>query len=78
VEIVDMYGKRISWAQDVLTLSLNSINGAVLSGTLTKNAVNGVANFNNLGIDRAGTGYTLTVSGADFTSVTSNPFDLVI
>jgi len=48
--------------------------GAVLSGQLIVNAVNGVASFNNLRIDFAGTGYTLTASATGLTSVTTGAF----
>jgi len=42
----------------------------------TVNAVNGVATFNNLSIDKAGTGYTLTASSAGLTGVTSSSFNI--
>jgi hypothetical protein len=48
--------------------------GGTLSGTTTVAAVNGVATFNNLRIDRAGSGYTLTASASGLTSATSNSF----
>ncbi len=49
-------------------------SGAVLSGTLTRAAVNGVATFNNLAIDKAGAGYTLTATASSLTSATSTAF----
>ena len=53
-------------------------NGATLGGTLTVNAVNGVATFSDLSITKAGTGYKLTasspgVAGATSASFTINP-----
>lgn len=51
--------------------------GAVLSGTTTVPATGGVATFNNLRINLAGTGYRLTALAAGgLTSATSNPFDV--
>jgi hypothetical protein len=52
-----------------------SPTGATLSGTTTKNAVNGVATFNNLSIDKAGYGYTLVASSAGLPSATSSSFN---
>src|SRR5207249_3670908 len=39
-------------------------SGGVLAGTLTHAAAGGVATFSGLSIDKAGTGYTLTATGA--------------
>src|SRR5208337_71153 len=44
--------------------------GATLGGTVTVNAVNGVAAFTDLTIDKSGTGYTLTASSPTLTSAT--------
>lgn len=48
--------------------------GAVLSGQLIVNAVSGVATFNNLRINLAGTGYRLTASASGLTSAITNTF----
>src|SRR5438045_1522263 len=45
-----------------------------LGGTLTHAAVDGVATFANLSIDKVGTGYTLTATGAG--SATSTAFNI--
>lgn len=51
--------------------------GAVLSGTLTVNAVAGVATFTDLAIDVPGTGYVLTATAADLSlSVDSAAFSV--
>ena len=49
-----------------------------MSGTLTKAAVSGVANFsgNGLKIDKIGTGYTLTATDGSLTSATSGSFNI--
>ena len=54
-----------------VTLALSGgTSGAVLGGTVTGNAANGVAIFTGLTINTAGTGYTLTASSSTLTSAT--------
>ncbi|HTH63848.1 MAG TPA: hypothetical protein VL563_04130 [Gemmatimonadales bacterium] len=48
--------------------------GATLGGTVTVNAVNGVATFANLVLTKAGTGYKLTASSAGVAGATSASF----
>ena len=48
--------------------------GGSLSGTTSAVAVNGVARFTTLSIDKVGTGYTLTASATGLTGTTSAPF----
>src|SRR2546426_2596857 len=50
--------------------------GGTLSGNARVNAVNGVATFANLKIDKAGTGYTLTATSGTLTQATSNSFNI--
>ena len=50
--------------------------GGTLSGTTTVAAVNGVATFSNLSINKVGTGYTLTATSGALTSATSDAFDI--
>ena len=64
-------------SNEAVTLSLGANpGGATLSGTLTVNAHYGVASFNDLTIDKAGSGYTLTATADGFDSFTSNAFDV--
>src|SRR5205823_8653445 len=49
-------------------------SSGTLTGTLTHAAVGGVATFSGLSIDKAGTGYTLTATGAATT--TSSAFTI--
>src|SRR5213078_2881807 len=56
-----------------VAIGTNPSSGA-LSGTLTHAAVAGVATFSGLSIDKAGTGYTLTATGAG--STTSTAFNI--
>ncbi|MEO8584735.1 MAG: Ig-like domain-containing protein [Acidobacteriota bacterium] len=50
--------------------------GGTLSGTLTVAAVAGVATFNDLSIEKFGTGYTMTAAGAGLTGATSGTFSI--
>lgn len=49
---------------------------ATLSGTLTAQAVNGVATFNDIRISNAGNGYTLVFSADTLGSAISTPFNV--
>src|SRR5207249_1899123 len=51
--------------------------GGTLAGTTTLAAIGGVATFSWLGIDKAGTGYTLSAAATTLTGATSAPFDIV-
>ena len=57
-----------------VTLASNS-TGAALSGTTSVRAVNGIASFGNLTVDKAGT-YTLQASAAGAATVTSTAFSI--
>jgi hypothetical protein len=54
----------------------NNPGGSTLGGTLTVNAVNGVADFFGLTLDKAGAGYTLQAVSAGLDPVTTDPFDV--
>src|SRR6266581_6056956 len=49
-------------------------NGGTLSGGTPVNAVNGVATFPSLSVDKAGNGYTLRATASGLTDVTSSAF----
>src|SRR6266581_4596736 len=51
-------------------------SGGTLSGTATVAAVNGVATFSTLSINKSGTGYTVTASTTGVTGATSTPFSI--
>lgn len=59
-----------------ITLATNPA-GAALSGTTTAAAVNGVAAFSDLRIDKVGTGFTLTASVPSLSPATSSAFNVV-
>ncbi len=64
-----------SAASVTMAIGSNPASG-VLGGTLTVNAVSGVATFSTLTINTQGTGYTLSASSAGLTSATSNAFNI--
>lgn len=78
VDILNSDGSLASGSAASVTISLapNAANGS-LSGTTTVNAVNGVATFNDLTINRAGLGYMLVASSPEGASATSKAFDEV-
>src|SRR5438309_1448584 len=78
VAIQTATGATVTTATNALTVAIDSnLAGGTLSGTATVSAVNGVATFANLSIDRAGTGYTLAVSAGGLTDATSTAFNIV-
>jgi hypothetical protein len=80
VSIEDAAGNVVTSATDAVTLAIgnNAGPGGTLSGTLTVNAVSGVASFSGLSVDVAGTGYTLTAADGLLTGATSNAFNITI
>src|SRR5262249_38266060 len=61
-----------------VTIGLNPAQSGVLGGTLTVNAVKGVADFSDLTMNQVGTGYTLQVTSTGLNPVTTNPFNVVL
>lgn len=77
VVIQDASGNTVTIATNNVTVAIGTNPaGGTLSGTLTIAAVNGVAVFSNLSIERAGAGYTMTASAPDLTGATSGPFSI--
>jgi hypothetical protein len=78
VEIQDAAGNKITTATNTVTLSIGTNPGSgTLTGTLSKAAVAGVATFNDLKINAAGTGYTLSAVSEGLTSATSSAFNII-
>ena len=78
VTVQDAAGNTVTNANDAVTLAIGTNPaGGTLAGTVTVNAVNGVASFGNVSIDQVGSGYTLTASAAGLTAATSPAFDIV-
>jgi uncharacterized protein (TIGR03382 family) len=75
VAVVDQFGNPVGTGNNSITIALgNNPGGSTLSGTTTVNAVNGVATFNNLSLNKTGTGYTLVASSTGLTEATSAGF----
>lgn len=74
IAIQDASGNLVTTAANPITLALGTnTTGATLGGTLTLNPVNGVASFQDLSVNLAGT-YDLTATADGLTSATSQPF----
>jgi hypothetical protein len=79
VSILDATGALVTTATNSVTISIGTNAGeGTLSGTLTKNAVGGVATFTDLSINYPGSGYTLVATSAALTSATSAPFSVTV
>jgi Big-like domain-containing protein/invasin-like protein len=77
VEIRDAFGNRVTTATNSVAMAiLNNAGGGTLSGTTPRGAAAGVATFDDLSIDQAGTGYTLQATSGVLTGVTSSAFDI--
>ena len=78
VAIQDASGNTVTSATAQVTLAIGANPGSgTLSGTTTVSAVNGVAIFSTLSIDKAGSGYTLTAASSGLTDATSPSFDIL-
>ena len=78
VTVVDSAGTRVAGADSLITVALGTNpSGATLSGAVTTHAVNGVARFADLTIDKPGAGYTLTATVTGLTPDTSAAFDVM-
>ena len=74
VEVVDAAGARVTTATDAITIALGAGSSpGTLTGTLTVNAVAGVASFSTLRISAPGT-FSLAATAAGLTAATSAPF----
>jgi hypothetical protein len=77
--VLDSFGNTVTGSTASITLALgtNPSSGAI-GGTATVSAVNGVASFGTASVDKAGTGYTLTLASAGLTGATSTAFNISI
>jgi alpha-tubulin suppressor-like RCC1 family protein len=77
VEIRDASGNLVTSARNAVTLAIGTNPaGGTLAGTKTVTAVNGIASFSGLWIDKAGAGYTLMASASGLTDATSSGFTI--
>ncbi len=75
VRVRDGAGNTVSTATNAVTMAIGANPGtSTLGGTVTANAVAGVATFGTLSLNRSGVGYTLVASATGLTSATSNGF----
>src|SRR5437016_3450801 len=75
----DAHGNKVASFTGNVTVALaNNPGGATLSGTTTVAAVDGIAIFSDLSLDKTGAGYTLTASasGGALVAPTSAAFDV--
>ena len=78
VALQDADGATVRGATSAVTLVLASGPAtAELAGTLTVNAVDGVARFSDLRINKAGSGYSLRATSGSLGAATSVTFDVV-
>jgi hypothetical protein len=76
-ELQDDLGNVAGLSSAPITLSIaNNPAGGSLFGNTTRNAVNGVVHFDDIFIDRAAEGYTLSASSAGLTADTSSAFNI--
>lgn len=79
VSLLDLMGNVITSYTGDITIALGSNpGGATLEGTLTQAAVAGVATFDDLVVNAAGSGYTLIATTAAGVAETSDAFNVAI
>lgn len=74
VTLLDARGKVAKKAEGSVSVELVAGNGATLGGTTSAAVTAGVATFDALSIQKAGTGYTLRASFGSLTAVDSSAF----
>jgi hypothetical protein len=77
VAVEDAFGNVVTTATNLVTVAIGTNpSGGTLAGTAAENAVNGIASFSNLSINKTGDGYTLTAKTTGLTSATSSTFSV--
>ncbi len=79
VAVRNSAGQTITTSTASISVQITAASGAtgaILQGTTTQTATNGVALFNNLSINTAGTAYTLTFSSLSLTPAVSQTFNI--
>ena len=78
VTVQDANGNTVTTDTSTVTVGIliDAGPGGMLSGTLTKAAVAGVATFSALSIDKIGSGYTLAATDGYLSGATSNGFNI--
>ena len=78
VLVEDAGGNLVSSTASVTLAIGTNPSGGTLGGTVTMAASGGIATFNNLTIDKPGTGYILTAASTGLTGATSSTFNITI
>jgi len=79
VAVQDASGNTVTTSSASITVAISTNpSSGTLSGTKTINAANGMATFNNLSIDKAGSGYTLRATSSPLTQATSLTFNITL
>lgn len=76
VEIRDAAGIVVAADNSTVVTAALIVGTGTLSGTLTAQAVNGVATFTDLEIDLAGSGFEIEFTAGALTPAVSDPFDV--
>ena len=78
VQVQDANGSLVTSSSALVTIAIGTNPGSgTLSGTTSATAVNGVATFADLSIDKAGVGYTLVATSSGLSGATSASFTVV-
>ena len=81
ITVQDTVGNTVTSSNFSVSISITSgtgTSGAVLSGNTTVTAVNGIAAFSGLSIDKPGSGYTLSAASSGLTGAASVSFTVVL
>ena len=79
VSVQDSFGNPVTSSAAPISVGIDTNpSSGTLSGTFTVNAVNGVATFGDLSIDRAGSGYTLATFSTGLSGATSGGFNVSV
>lgn len=78
VAVVDAFGNRVTTSSATVSITLsNNPGGSSLSGATTAGAVQGLATFADLSLNRTGAGYTLGAAASGLSSATSRGFTIL-
>jgi hypothetical protein len=77
VSVTDAGGNVVLTSSASIAMAIGTNpGGGTLTGTTPVNAVNGVATFSNLSINKTGTGYTLSATSSGLATATSGAFNI--
>lgn len=79
VSVEDAYGHVVTTNTSTIALTLSGgAAGATLGGTTSVAAVNGVATFSNLTVNKVGTNYVLNATDGSLTGTASTAFNITV